>query len=87
MIFKVVSNKLKPLSSTWAPKELELEKIIFSQKNDESVLESSIFGEPLLILCKEVKANHRKRADILALDRAGNSVIIELKRDAGREGV
>lgn len=50
-------------------------------------MSASIFGEPLLLVSDQVRTRARKRADILALDRAGNGVIIELKRGVAKRGV
>lgn len=90
MIFKVneEENCIEPFQSLWNPKELEIEKFILSGLDErEPILESSIFGEAFLIVSNQVKTRQRKRADILAIDRAGNAVIIELKRDQGTLGV
>jgi hypothetical protein len=73
--------------STWIPKEIELENYILPHEAEERQLEASVFGEPLLLLNKEVRTRLAKRADILALDQAGNAVIIELKRRVGSLGV
>ena len=48
-------------------------------RND--ILDSNIFGEPLLLVKQQARTHERKKADILALDLNGNSVIIELKKD------
>jgi len=90
MIFKVnnETHSIESFKSTWMPKELELERFLLPHKeSDEPVLESSVFGELLLLISNQVKTRQKKRADILALDRAGNAVIVELKRDSGVLGV
>lgn len=89
MIFKINkgTHSLEPFNSTWIPKELELEKYLLPHKDDEPILESSAFGERLLLISNQVRTRAKKRADILALDRAGNAVIIELKRNTGTLGV
>lgn len=90
MIFKVneEENRIEPFQSLWNPKELEVETYILSGLDEqEPILESSVFGESFLIVSRQVKTRNKKRADILAIDRAGNAVIIELKRDQGALGV
>ncbi|MCP2039461.1 hypothetical protein L1281_000026 [Neisseria sp. HSC-16F19] len=47
----------------------------------------SILGEELLIIGKEVALPSGIRLDLLAIDRAGNLVVIELKRDDSGNGV
>ncbi|MHC4145978.1 MAG: hypothetical protein ACYSUD_14480 [Planctomycetota bacterium] len=90
MIFWV-DPKTKSLSaykSFWNPSELELEKYLISTAEEEvPTLNSSVFGETLLLVSNQVRTRARKRADILALDHMGNSVIVELKRRAGSLGV
>lgn len=92
MLFKLVEHgqtvKLDPFYTSWNPKELELEKyIITTADSSEKVLAESVFGEPLLLVKNQAITANKKRADVIALDRNGNSVIIELKRDHGRLGV
>ena len=88
MLFELTENHtLKRYVSKWQPRELDVEKFIVSSDSENNILESSIFGEPLLIVSNQVKTKFKKRADILAIDRYGNGVIIELKRDKGFLGV
>lgn len=91
MLFKVSSNEksLSSVKSDWKPKELELESLLVAPSDDASiqVLSEAVFGEPLLLVSNQVRTRTQKRADILALDRAGNGVIVELKRDVGQLGV
>jgi len=90
MIFKInpQTKRIAPVKSSWRPREVELETYLLPpQGSDEPILEASVFGEPLLVISNQVKTRQKKRADILALDRAGNAVIIELKRDIGVLGV
>ena len=91
MIFEVDSkNKtLNAYKSFWNPRELELEKYLISTAEEEEVptLNSSVFGEILLLVSNQVRARAGKKADILALDHMGNSVIIELKRKNSPLGV
>lgn len=82
------SRSLQPVRSAWTPRELELERYLVTNDEDGPLLLSeSVFGEPLLLLSNQVRTRHKKRADILAIDRLGNGVIVELKRDQGRLGV
>jgi hypothetical protein len=88
MLFEINNNRLSPFHSSWNPKELELEDfIITSVESEVPLLDPSVFGEPLLLISNQVKTRNKKRADILALDRSGNGVIVELKRDSGSLGV
>jgi hypothetical protein len=82
------TKKLEPVISNWLPRELELENYLINTIDSEiKILDESVFGEPLLLISNQVRTAKNKRADILALDRSGNSVIIELKRNEGRLGV
>lgn len=90
MLFKInpVTGALERVQSEWSPKELELERYLITRGDSNiPVMSESVFGEPLLLVSNQVRTNAKKRADMLALDRAGNGVIIELKRNAGRLGV
>jgi hypothetical protein len=90
MLFEITDqNKLKRFlpQSKWQPCEFEVEQYLVSSDSENNILEASIFGEPLLIISNQVKTKFKKRADILAIDRYGNGVIIELKRDRGFLGV
>ncbi len=88
MLFEITEQQsLKRFKSSWQPSELDVENYIVSSDNENNTLDASIFGEPLLVISNQVKTKFRKRADILAIDRYGNGVIIELKRDKGLLGV
>ncbi len=90
MLFEVdeTSGQLKPHLSNWRPKELELERYLITLADDEvPVLSNRVFGEELLLISNQVATRRSKRADLLALDKHGNGVIVELKRDEGRLGV
>ena len=88
MLFEIKKNSLSPLHSSWVPKELELESYLITSADSEApVLDPSVFGEPLLLISNQVKTRNKKRADILAIDRGGNGVIVELKRNEGSLGV
>ena len=90
MLFKInpVSGSLERIRSDWVPRELELERYLVTQADaNVPVMSEAVFGEPLLLVSNQVRTTAKKRADILALDRAGNGVIIELKRNIGRLGV
>ena len=88
MLFEITDQQtLKRFVSKWQPRELDVEQFIVSSDSENNILDASIFGEPLLIISNQVKTKFKKRADILAIDRYGNGVIIELKRDRGFLGV
>ena len=90
MIFKVnkQTTKIEIYSSSWQPKELEVENYLLpSTASDDPILNPDVFKEPLLLIKNQVRTKNKKRADILALDRVGNAVIIELKKDRGQLGV
>lgn len=89
MLFKIIekTHQLEPVTSTWNPAELELEKFLITSESEVRILSESIFGEPLLLISNQVRTATKKRADLLAIDRNGNGVVIELKRDKGRLGV
>lgn len=91
MLFRVSSNgqSLSIVKSDWRPKELRLESLLVARSDDASaqILSEAVFGEPLLLVSNQVRTRAQKLADILALDRAGNAVIVELKRDFGQRGV
>ncbi len=92
MIFAISKDKdssdLTPIATDWVPKELELERFVLpNASSDAPILNETIFGEPLLLVSNQVTTRNKKRADILALDRQGNGVIVELKRDRGSLGV
>lgn len=80
---------MKSVNSDWIPKELALEKYLMAScDNDIRVISTRIFGdEEFLLVSNQIRTSANKRADILALDKAGNGVIIELKRDRGNLGV
>src|SRR4051794_28600687 len=90
MIFSIAKDgcALSRFASTWVPRELDLEKFILGgQGAEEGILNASIFGEELLLISNQVRTAAKKRADLLAVDRSGNGVIIELKRDQATAGV
>src|SRR6516164_2068597 len=60
--------------------EAELEKWLFEG--------GDVFGEGLLVLCKQMKMPDGGRLDLLCMDTTGRLVILELKRELGtREAV
>jgi hypothetical protein len=96
MLFKVTLGILQTTNQpkeAWNPSELELENYLIAQANadetdaDVRKMHPSIFKEDLLLVSNQVRTSAKKRADILALDKAGNGVIIELKRNEGKLGV
>src|SRR5690554_4092167 len=87
MFFEVKSG-LNQVHSEWKINELELENYLIGKVDDsDQVLSESVFGEPLLLINNQIRTQAGKRADILALDRQGNGVIIELKKDDAWLGV
>ena len=81
-------NNLETVQRDWFPNELEIEKWIFQGSDEEPLLlPEDVFGERFLKVARQVRTREKKRADIIALDRRGNGVVIELKRDQGRLGV
>ena len=82
-------SRLKPIRTTFNPTEIELERLLVEPGADgeTEVLSEMVFGEELLFLGSQIKTADNKRADILALDRSGNLVIVELKRHDAKVGV
>ena len=67
-------------------KEIDFADFGFKERFDiQEWIESTpeILGEKLLIIAKEKSAFHgtRERPDLIAIDKSGNIVVIELKRD------
>jgi hypothetical protein len=88
MLFEIINNKLEKCTTVWKHKELEIEKLIVSRTSDENpILDEDIFGEELFFIDRQIIDTNKKRSDIIALDRDGNLVVIELKKDEGRLGV
>jgi len=81
-------NNLEAIQRDWFPSELQIEKWIFQGSDeDPRLLPEDVFGERFLKVARQVRTREKKRADIIALDRRGNGVVIELKRDRGLLGV
>ena len=56
----------------------------YYEKDLESLLENnpdSIINEEILLIGRQVTTNFNTRLDLIGLDRFGNTVIMELKRD------
>ena len=75
-----------------AVEEIDFADFNFKERYDiQEWVESSpgILGEELLIIAKEFSRfdNTRERPDLIALDKQGNIVVIELKRDDSGIGV
>jgi hypothetical protein len=90
MIYRVDSsrNTLQPCDSAREIKELELEELLVNQSGaDGKLLSSDVFGEELLYITRQHYTRDRKRTDIIAMDRWGSLVVIEMKRDHARLGV
>lgn len=70
------------------PTRFKDEKLLEQNFEDWICADSSILGEPLLIVGRQVVIpDIRDRLDLLAFDPQGNAVIIELKRGALRDPV
>ena len=87
------NKRLKIKSGIENLSEKIFEKTIITSKTDDGdilsrndILDPNIFGT-LLLVKQQARTHERKKADILALDLNGNSVIIELKKDHARLGV
>lgn len=94
MLFQIDNNELLLFKSNSGQKisEKELEDLIsgYSEEKSESPLtelSENIFKEPLLLLSRQTCTQQNKRADIFALNKQGNGVIIELKKDEAKMGV
>lgn len=88
MIYEVIDEKLNVLTDSWNIPELKLEDYIVSLvNNDENRVLYDVLGEDLLFIKKQIHTNTNKRADLLFLDKNGDAVIVELKKDKGRLGV
>src|SRR5689334_10005044 len=90
MIFEMCRDGVKPFRADWQPSEIELENyLVFQAEGATSArtFDASIFGEELLLLERQVMTKQAKRADLVALDQAGNSVFIELKKHEARQGI
>lgn len=88
MLFHVNGDKLLPANDLWPHRELEIEKLIVSTTTDENpILSEEIFGEELFLLGRQNINSDNKRSDILALDKNGYLVVVELKKEEGRIGV
>lgn len=72
-LWQVQSGQLVPVRSARPNLEEQLEKWIAS--------DPSILGMELLLIGRQVQTQYGGRIDLLGLDRLGNTVIIELKRD------
>jgi predicted transport protein len=89
MLFEIneqnVMNKVKPDNFS---NEVQIEKYLISNEmTEEKLLSYDIFKEWLLLIDNQAVTKDKKRADIIALDKNGNLVIIELKKDKARLGV
>ncbi|MCC7355209.1 MAG: DUF91 domain-containing protein [Anaerolineae bacterium] len=78
MLWKVSGQDLEPVSgSTFADLKLKEQSL-----EDWIERKPEVLGEPLLIIGRQVQATGvENRIDLLALDREGKIVIIEVKRD------
>lgn len=74
------------------PRELDIERFLFSLQDEagNDALEEvrqSVLREDLLLLSRQGRTKQGKRWDLLAIDRKGRGVIIEIKRHAAQAGV
>ncbi|MGO2374652.1 MAG: hypothetical protein ACTH5C_20185 [Pseudoalteromonas prydzensis] len=92
MLFKITSKDNKQVLeavNSQSMGELQLEQLIMeNQRNDNNngttqLLNEGIFGEELILLKNQVTVANGKRLDVLALDKNGCGVVIELKKDLG----
>jgi len=70
VIFKINkrTSEIKIYSSSWTPKELDLEKYLLPERDsDEHILNPEVFKEDLFVIKNQVRTKEGKRADILAL--------------------
>lgn len=78
MLWKVSGKDLEPVNST------TFTDLKWKEQNLEDWIERKpeILGESLLITGRQVQVSGvENQLDLLALDRAGNIVVIEVKRD------
>ncbi|MBB1454599.1 hypothetical protein [Pseudoalteromonas sp. SG43-5] len=92
MLFKIISKDNKQVLeavNSQSMGELQLEQLIMENQKGENnnvttqLLNEGIFEEELILLKNQVKIANGKRLDVLALDKNGNGVVIELKKDLG----
>ncbi|TGL19727.1 hypothetical protein EHQ47_16660 [Leptospira bourretii] len=86
MIFEIENEKFKSMESYSIDRELRLENLISDNENS-NLINYRIFAEDLLIIGTEIRTKEKKRADIVCLDKFGNIVIVELKKDQAKLGV
>lgn len=93
MIFKITENTLSPVSHDPKFSEVEIENIIVPSKELEP-FPYHIFNEDLLYVCnqKTLKSvfkgdSSNGRLDVLAIDKQGSGIVIEIKKDQGRLGM
>jgi len=89
VLFQIEKNKmLKKVEPTNFLSELQVENYLISkEETEDTVLNADIFKEDLLLIDNQTRTKDKKRADILALDKRGNLVVIELKKDSAKLGV
>ena len=92
MLFEVINEEKMERhisDELWSPREDLLESYITRHADDkqDQMLNDSVFGEELLILGRQVSMPQESgRADIVAMDREGRGVVIELKRNEAPMG-
>jgi len=77
-LWKVDGNKAKPVDAT----SFKDQDILETKVEDWVASNPEILGEPLLVIGRQVVIHElNDRIDLLALDRQGNVVVIEVKRE------
>ena len=88
MVFEIKQKHIQQYSSSWNPTELEIERYLFDPEDPSgNALRPEVFGEELLVIHKQARTRQKKRADLIAVDKAANGVVIEIKRNEGQLGV
>jgi len=78
MLYRIVGSEVVEVPATSVPDEELYERDV----EDWVARRPEVLGEPLLVIGRQVAMDDGKdRIDLLALDRAGSLVLIELKRD------
>jgi hypothetical protein len=87
MIFEIKNRRIQELPSSWDPTELEIERYLFDpEDSSKNALRPEVFGEELLVISEQVRTRQKKRADLIAVDKSANGVVIEIKRHEGQLG-